>query len=359
MYLKSIKLLRFAFYSLASFENYFNATFLNISQQFQDGLQGSLKEAQKISEELQPFAARTSRLLQEKFGQVDDVSELPSEYLELERKVDNLRVVYKNLLTVTETFEFESYDYPPNLKESFNDVSKSLTGRFYELSKTTTTKEAETLLNSQAKEKSLPKTLAHALSRAAANSRQQLLISAYHAAEEAEEEELPEENPLAKALLKLADTEKLVGEKRLEQDQLIIVDFNHKLNQILTDSFKQTSQNRRKVEKARLDFDTLRTQVKRAEEAAKETEAPEEDKVPVKDVEGLNSKLEAAEDELVSATEEAVTSMKRILDPAESVNLVQVLVKAQLEYFKSVTADLEVLSAELDTIIVEAAESEE
>ncbi|GME73033.1 unnamed protein product [Ambrosiozyma monospora] len=41
---------------------------------------------------LKPIFQRTTRSLQEKFGSIDDISELPQEYKDLEKKVDNLKI---------------------------------------------------------------------------------------------------------------------------------------------------------------------------------------------------------------------------------------------------------------------------
>ena len=53
-------------------------------------------------------------------------TELPSDYLSLEKRVDALQAVHKKMLQVTSQYTNESYDYPPNLRESFNDLGRTI-----------------------------------------------------------------------------------------------------------------------------------------------------------------------------------------------------------------------------------------
>jgi len=304
--------------------------FSNFSKQLQSGLEEGLKEAQKYTNDLTPIAKRTARLVQEKFGTIEDISELPEEYILLEKKVDTLRTVYKKLLTITTTYEIESYDYPPNIKESVSDLSKALSEKFQGLQKASSTAEAEKALNSENQHVPLPKTLAHELAKAAKNSHELL-------------KELGEDNSLSKVLLKFSESETKIGNARLEQDQLIITEFNAKLQDILNQNFKETQLNRKNVENARLNFDTLRYEVKLNPERQEE----------------LQDKLDESEDELVNATTVAVQSMKKLISPAESVNLVKLFSKIQLDYHKSVVAELEGLVKELESVPIEEEDDED
>lgn len=51
-----------------------------------------------------PFAARTQQLIREQLGQVEDKTQLPAEYIELEKRVDALKLVHQKLLQVTCVF---------------------------------------------------------------------------------------------------------------------------------------------------------------------------------------------------------------------------------------------------------------
>lgn len=48
-----------------------------------------------------PFAQRTQQLIKEQLGQAEDRTQLPDEYIELEKRVDALKVVHQKLLSVT------------------------------------------------------------------------------------------------------------------------------------------------------------------------------------------------------------------------------------------------------------------
>ena len=74
-----------------------------------------------------PLAQRTSRLVQEKWGtsKQDDISQLPSEYIELANKCNNIEQLYKNVLKITTNYENESYDYPTNVQESFTKLVRT------------------------------------------------------------------------------------------------------------------------------------------------------------------------------------------------------------------------------------------
>ncbi|CCH45104.1 Meiotically up-regulated protein [Wickerhamomyces ciferrii] len=305
--------------------------FSNFSKQLQSGLEEGLKEAQKYTNDLTPIAKRTARLVQEKFGTIEDISELPEEYILLEKKVDALRNAYKKLLTITTTYEIESYDYPPNISESVSDLSKTISEKFQGLQKASNVSEVEKVLNEESSnEPQLPKTLAHELSKASKNAHSLL-------------KKFDQDNSLSKVLLLFSETELKIGNRRIEQDQLIINEFNSKLQDILTKNFQETQLNRKNVENARLNFDTLRYELKL--NPARQEE--------------LQEKLDQSEDDLVNATSVAVQSMEKLIKPAESVNLIVLFSKIQLEYFKSATAELESLVKNLESIPIEDEDDED
>jgi len=54
-----------------------------------------------ISSSFSPFAARTGQFMREQLGQAEDKTQLPADYLELEKRVDSLKQVHQQLLQVT------------------------------------------------------------------------------------------------------------------------------------------------------------------------------------------------------------------------------------------------------------------
>lgn len=53
------------------------------------------------SASFQPFAARTQQYVKEQLGAADEKTQLPDDYIELEKRVDALKQVHQKLLSVT------------------------------------------------------------------------------------------------------------------------------------------------------------------------------------------------------------------------------------------------------------------
>merc|ERR1712230_144372 len=64
-----------------------------------------------------PFVQRSQQQLKEQFGSVEDKTQLPADYVELEKRVDALKQVHQKLLAVTNQYQNEAYDYSPNIRE--------------------------------------------------------------------------------------------------------------------------------------------------------------------------------------------------------------------------------------------------
>ncbi|KAG5461111.1 MAG: Bin/amphiphysin/Rvs domain for vesicular trafficking-domain-containing protein, partial [Olpidium bornovanus] len=100
---------------------------------------------QGFSQKLNPLAQKVSKQLttvrqwgEEKIGVAQDITELPHEYLELEKvrrrggvhgHTDALVRVHTALLKVTRTHQTPSYDYPAHLQETIADFSRSVGGK--------------------------------------------------------------------------------------------------------------------------------------------------------------------------------------------------------------------------------------
>ncbi|TID30756.1 hypothetical protein CANINC_000672 [Pichia inconspicua] len=272
-------------------------------------------EVSKVNSNLKPIIARTQRQIQEKIGANIDISELPQEYKDLENRVDEILKFYKKVLEITRTYEIESYDYPNHIKENVIDYGKLINEKISELSKANSTSEAEKVLLSGRKDRT-PVTFAHTF----ATKLNSVNI----------------DGSLGEAIKKISEIEIKIGNERLEQDNLIINEFNKKIEDLIKVEFQKCYELREKVLDARLNFDTVRAEIK----ANGETEE-------------LNKKLEEKEDELVSATEVAVESMKELIKPLDSINLMKILFKIQLNYHKNVATQLEGLIDSLEGVEVD------
>lgn len=270
-----------------------------------------------------PFAAsaaRSQQYLKEQLGQADDKTQLPPDYVELEKRVDALKQVHKNMLAVTSQFSNEAYDYPPNLKESVLDLSRTITDKVQLLSMANSAAEAQQALTKPGP-KPAPKTFNHAIGRASIASAQLIDHS----------------DPLATALEKYALASEQVGEARLQQDHIIQQRFNSPFTITLNTNLNVfAAKARRNVENARLTLDSAKSRAKNGPLGFSLPSVGKSEVLPSDDhlTEEQRQEIETAEDGFVGATEEAVGVMKNVLDTPEPLRNLADLVQAQLEFHK-------------------------
>lgn len=288
-----------------------------------------------ISASFTPFAARTQQYVKEQLGQTEDKTQLPEEYVELEKRVDALKQVHQKMLQVTSQYSNESYDYPPNIRESFADLGSTIAEKARLLSSATSPAEAQAALTAPPSAKPQPKTFSHATARAALASSSLLLQ---------QKQSLGSEDPLAAALEKLALASERVGEARLAQDTQIQSRYLAGWNTTLNTNIMFATRARKNVENARLLLDAAKTKTKPKPGSTGETQG-------VSDESRLD--VEHAEDEFVGQTEEAVSVMKNILDTPEPLRHLAELIAAQLDYHKKAYEILSELAPEIDALQVE------
>ena len=183
----------------------------------------------------------------------------------------------------------EAYDYPANIRESVNDLGRTISEKVTLLSNASSPAEAQAAFTAPPTAKPQPKTLNHALARASLASSQ--LLNASHSGG-------PEDH-FATALEKYALAEEKVGEARLEQDDAIQQRFLAPWNTTLNTNIMFATRARRAVENARLSLDA--TKGKTVAVGQQEEIAPEK-----------RAEIEQKEDEFVGQTEEAVGVMKNV-----------------------------------------------
>ncbi|EMR10578.1 hypothetical protein PNEG_01283 [Pneumocystis murina B123] len=251
---------------------------------------------------ISPFAKRTAQLVRQTIGTADNLTELPEEYLELERYVDQLKVVYTKLLSVTSTYDNESYDYPANLRETFSEFSKSIQEKVQNLATAHSATEVQAAFLKPTS-KGVSKTLPHALSRAAMSC----------------SEQLDDSNPLKDVLMIYADAQDKIGNSRLKQDSRISESFNGYLTSNLATVFSCAAKARKNVNIRRIDLDSFKSSAK--------TVKPEKHEQLCRDI-------EHAEDVFVTAVEEAIQIMKNALEIPELILQFREFVDAQLCFHK-------------------------
>ncbi|CAG8115860.1 unnamed protein product [Penicillium nalgiovense] len=269
-------------------------------------------------------------MIKEQLGQAEDKTQLPDEYIELEKRVDALKLVHQKLLQVTSQYSNEAYDYPPNIRESFNDLGRTINEKVQLLSQAGSPAEAQAALTAPPSAKPQPKTFNHAIARASLAGSQTLAQSTEG------------EDPLATALEKYALAEEQVGEARLAQDAQIQSRFLAGWNTTLNTNLMFAAKARKNVENARLMLDSIKASKKAG--AHGDLDNLSED---------ARAEIEQAEDEFVGQTEEAVSVMKNVLDTPEPLRNLADLIAAQLEFHKKSYEILSELAPTVDALQVE------
>ncbi|ORX62921.1 BAR domain-containing protein [Hesseltinella vesiculosa] len=291
-------------------------------------LNNALDGLATFGSKLNPFAQKLNKGLgqvrqyaQERLGTAEDITELPQEYKNLEKRVDALRSVHIQLLKVARTFQQPAYDYPTQIQESFVGFSSSVATQFQQLSMSP----AERALSEQQvasdAAKQHPKSLSHAISRVAQQGADAVGV----------------DEPLGKALFKLGAIEDKVGNARLNMDQTIISKFNQPMQTTLNANIEQAMKARRQVQSTRLSLDACKGRYRAAR--------PER-------ADAARLEVEQAEDQFVAAVEEATMAMKIALENPELLRNLADFVNAQLTFYKEAQNLLSELAPELDEIQV-------
>ncbi|GAA5977406.1 hypothetical protein JCM11641_000088 [Rhodosporidiobolus odoratus] len=272
--------------------------------------------------------ANLSQQVKERTGRAleDDVTELPQEYLDLETRVDGLRTAHQQLLKVAGVYKSGAYDYPVNLVENAQELGG---GVFRNVSGWAAAATKGTHLPQPAvpeKPVDLPKTLPHALSRASSTS-------------------AIEVGPgrLSEVLKTYAVAQDKVGSARLRQDETIQREFLGPWSATLSSGIAAAMKARGEVKNARLSLDATRATFKNATNGPRQEQARME--------------VEAAEEHLVTSTEEAINLMRAVLENPEPIKNLASLIKAQREFYEAAAESLRSVEGEVEEKAV-AAEGE-
>lgn len=193
----------------------------------------------------------------------------------------------------------EAYDYPANLRESFQDLGRTVSEKVHLLSNATSPGEAQAALTAPPTAKPQPKTFNHAIARAALASSQ--LLQQHHTG--------ASEDPLSTALEKYALAEERVGEARLEQDAQIQSRFLAGWNTTLNTNMMFATRARKGVENSRLLLDAAKARSKSRGWNKPSSPGGQDEEVASEEA---KAQIEQAEDEFVGQTEEAVGVMKNV-----------------------------------------------
>uniref|UniRef100_A0A8H7N902 BAR domain-containing protein n=1 Tax=Bionectria ochroleuca TaxID=29856 RepID=A0A8H7N902_BIOOC len=276
-----------------------------------------------LGAQITPFASRTFQFTKEQLGQADDKTQLPPDYIDLEKRVDALKQAHQKMLAVTSQYSTEAYDYPPTSRRPSRTLDAPSAKRSpFSRPRHPLPRPRPLLLPPTAKPQ--PKTFSHAIARASLASSQ--LLHQNHTG--------AGEDPLATALEKYALASERVGESRLAQDSQIQSRFLAGWNTTLNTNLNFATRARRNVENSRLSLDAIKAHAKgttfKLGHSNQHSQPGDEQELSPE----AQEEVEKAEDEFVTQTEEAVGVMKNVLDSPEPLRNLSELISAQIEYHK-------------------------
>ncbi|KAF8337355.1 BAR domain-containing family protein [Cantharellus anzutake] len=284
--------------------------------------------ANKFAKGLQSSVQAT----RERLGAVnpEDITELPSEYRELEARVDALKAAHLAFLKIAKVYADSSYDYPTQIQESLGEFGATVSHSLTTFAATNLKGTALPVPNPSPPTSPTVKTLPHAVSRGAAVAARAL--------------EAPggPETRLGQALKEYSLAYEKIGAARLDQDDAIVNRFLAPWQVTLNNSITLAIKARQAVRVSRLELDAAKQRLKGAI-------GPKQDQAKLE--------VENAEDDLVQKTEVAIQLMKTVLENPEPIKNLNELAKAQLLYHSQITETLQAVQGEIEELAV-AAEGE-
>ncbi|KAJ2801570.1 BAR domain-containing protein [Coemansia guatemalensis] len=272
------------------------------------------KFTQNVSTSWSPFAEKMGKsftqykqMASESLGSTGEVTELPTDYITMERRYEAVRQSAISLVKLS-----KAYTAPPTQFDMQALQSQFFTMTFKHGSKN----EAEAR-----NEVKPPATCQHEIARAS------LDVS----------EKVGLEEPLGAALFKFGSIEERVGTEKLKQDQTIDAKFIKPMSATLESSIALAQNARKQVQAARLTLDAAKTTFKNAR--------PEK-------ADAARREVETAEDQFVTIVEEAMNLMRAVVESPEPLRCLSEFVAAQLAFHKEAAALLGDLAPEIEEIQV-------
>lgn len=264
-----------------------------------------------------------NQTLKERTGGAEDITELPQEYLDLERRVDGLKAAHVGFLRVAKVYDYENYDYPTQLQESVTEIGSTIQHNltFWANAATKGTNLPQPAVSEKPAE--VHKTLPHALARAAASAAIEV-----------------QPGKLSTALKTYAVAQDSVGAARVAQDEDISKNFLQPWSATLHSSLSAAIKSRANVKSARISLDASRAVLKNSTGGPKQEQARME--------------VEASEETLVLATESAINLMRAVLENPEPIKNLASLIKAQQAFYAQSADILATVQGEVETAAHEA-----
>lgn len=276
-----------------------------------------------LQQNISPFAQRTRQQLHERIVGNADSTTLPAEYVETEKQYEEIAAANNDLVKILSVFEIEGNDYPPSLRDTVSATYKGLQERVTTLRTASSAQDVGNILihgDGSVKE---PRTLHYALG---------------HAVEQlAETLSGVNKARVAPVYQDVGKAEETVGHAKIEQDATI-GRANVVLKEMVSESQKSVNRARKQVTNTRLDLDVKRSKLRHAPQNAP-------------NIGSLETEVDAAEEEFVTAIEEASALMRAAIDSNsnKTAESILVLVRAQREYARRSLESLDLLLPELES----------
>ncbi|KAG8967585.1 hypothetical protein FRC05_002018 [Tulasnella sp. 425] len=253
----------------------------------------------------------------ERLGQVpvEDITELPQEYKDLEARVDALKAAQDQMLRqVLQTRQ-----------KSLTEFGTTITSGLAAFAATNLkgTKLPVPAAPAAAPAEEHRKTLPHAIARSSA----------------AAAKTVGPNDRLGKALGSYSAASEKIGEVHAAQDDAILVNVVEPMKLSLSGPLHVAMNARLAVKSSRLTLDAVKQTLKTATGARQEQARIE---------------VENAEDDLVQKTEIAIQQMKAVLENPEPLKTLNELAKAQLAYHMAAAEALQACQTELEELSIEA-----
>ncbi|KAI9500506.1 BAR domain-containing protein [Coemansia spiralis] len=279
------------------------------------------KFTQNVSSNWSPFAEKVGKSLTqykqfatEKLGSGTEVTELPTDYVTLERRYEAVRQALLLLVRHAKT-----YTAPPTqfdvqaLQSQFNTLTSKISGK--------QDAEAVAMAKKEEEERKASNTYEHAIARTSLEVAESIGL----------------EEPLGAALFKFGSIEEKVGVEKLNQDKAINARFIDPTAANIESGIALAQNSRKQVQSARLTLDAAKTAFKNAKP----------DRADV-----ARNEVEAAEDQFVTIIEETMNLMRAVVESPEHLRYLSEFVKAQLAFHKEAASLLGDLAPEIEEIQV-------
>ncbi|KAL8286339.1 hypothetical protein RQP46_004827 [Phenoliferia psychrophenolica] len=303
----------------------FQSTVTAAAGQAGQGLSGAVAsvDLNSTTSKLSRFSQSLSQTVRERAGTATDITELPQEYLDLERRVDGLKAAHVGFLKVARVYQSETYDYPTLINESVTELGGNIAYNvsFWAAAATKGTQLPQPSVAEKPAE--VHKTLPHALSRAAGTAALEVGPSR-----------------LSNVLKTYSVAMDSVGTARLIQDEDISKNMVQPWSATLNSSLQAAIKSRQNVKSARISLDACRSTLTHATGGPKQEQARME--------------VEAAEEKLVNATEEAINLMRAVLENPEPIKNLASMIKAQQAFHARAAEALAAIAGEVDEANVQA-----